>query len=131
RLPASSRCSPPAAARSRASTSSAMIVKWNVEPFPGSLSGQIRPPMSSLSRLLIASPKPVPPYRRVVETSTWLKTLNRRSNRSFGVADRVGDPGKGPPPPRPRGRPSRDGHAALACRRELDGVGQKVDEPLP
>jgi hypothetical protein len=85
RLPASSGCSPSAAARSKASTSSATIVKWNVEPFPGSLSAQIRPPMSSLSRLLMASPKPVPPYRRVVETSTWLKTLNRRSNRSFGM----------------------------------------------
>src|SRR5262249_57596487 len=60
-LPASSGCSPWAAARSNPSTSSAMIVKWHVEPFPGSLSAQIRPPTSSLSRLLIARPQPVPP----------------------------------------------------------------------
>ena len=36
-------------------------VKWNVVPTPGSLSSQIRPPISSQSRLLIARPRPVPP----------------------------------------------------------------------
>ena len=30
-------------------------------------------PSISLNRLLIASPSPVPPYRRVVDESTWLK----------------------------------------------------------
>jgi hypothetical protein len=33
----------------------------------------------------MARPSPVPPYRRVVEVSTWLKTLNKRSNRSAGI----------------------------------------------
>ena len=51
------------------------MMKWKVEPLPGvpSLSTQIVPPISSTSRLLIASPRPVPPYVRAVEASTWLK----------------------------------------------------------
>ena len=67
----------PEAGRVGASTSSATIVKWNVDPLPGSLSAQIRPPMSSARRLQIASPRPVPPYRRVVEASTWLNDLEQ------------------------------------------------------
>ena len=36
-------------------------VKWNVLPFPGSLSTQIRPPISAASCDEIARPSPVPP----------------------------------------------------------------------
>ena len=41
----------------------ARIVTWNVLPSPGTpeLSTHTVPPISSASRLLIASPKPVPP----------------------------------------------------------------------
>ena len=49
---------------------SATTVNWNVEPTPGSLSTHIDPPINSASRLLIARPRPVPPYWRVVEAST-------------------------------------------------------------
>ena len=59
--------------RDQLSWAAAPMVKWKVEPLPGSLSTHIRPPMSSPRRLLIARPSPVPPYRRVVEASTWLK----------------------------------------------------------
>ncbi len=52
-------------------------VKWKILPLPSSLSAQIRPPMSSTSLLLIESPRPVPPYLRVVDASTWVKLLNR------------------------------------------------------
>ncbi len=38
------------------------IVKWKVDPTPSLLSTHIVPPISSLSRLLIANPRPVPPY---------------------------------------------------------------------
>ncbi|MBV6475800.1 MAG: hypothetical protein MOGDAGHF_01366 [Rhodocyclaceae bacterium] len=48
-------------------------VKWNTDPRPGSLSTQMRPPISSTSALEIARPRPVPPYLRVVELSAWLK----------------------------------------------------------
>src|SRR6516162_5589816 len=43
------------------------IVK--VEPRPGSLSTVISPPIIWQKRLLIASPRPVPPYLQVVEAS--------------------------------------------------------------
>ena len=38
-------------------------------------------------RLQIARPRPVPPYRRVVEASAWLKAWNRRPCASVGDAD--------------------------------------------
>jgi len=41
--------------------------------------------MSSTSRLLIASPRPVPPNSRVVELSTWLNDRNSRSCFSGGM----------------------------------------------
>ena len=37
-------------------------VKWNVLPAPGSLSTQIRPPISSTSCAEMVRPRPVPPY---------------------------------------------------------------------
>ena len=43
--------------------------KWNRLPCPTSLSTQMRPPISSTSCDEIARPRPVPPYRRVVEAS--------------------------------------------------------------
>src|SRR5689334_18229088 len=44
-------------------------VKWNVLPWPASLSSQILPPIKWTSREQIVRPKPVPPYSRVVEPS--------------------------------------------------------------
>ena len=44
-------------------------VKWNRLPRPTSLSTQIRPPIRSTSREAMARPRPVPPWRRVVEVS--------------------------------------------------------------
>jgi hypothetical protein len=46
---------------------------WKREPLPTSLSTPMRPPISSISRRLIASPSPVPPNSRVVEPSAWEK----------------------------------------------------------
>ena len=47
-----------------------------VEPTPGVLSTAMLPPRRWQSRRLIASPRPVPPYRRVVELSAWLNSSN-------------------------------------------------------
>ena len=58
-----------------------MAVKWKRLPFPGSLSTQIRPPISSTSSMVIASPRPVPPKRREVELSAWLKAS--KTSRCF------------------------------------------------
>jgi hypothetical protein len=44
-------------------------VNANVEPWPGCDSTQIRPPCISMMRLDIASPKPVPPFFRVMALS--------------------------------------------------------------
>ena len=47
-------------------------VKLKVLPRPGSLSTQISPSIMFASFLLMASPRPVPPYLRVVEVSAWV-----------------------------------------------------------
>ena len=50
-----------------------VAVKLKVLPSPDLLSTQISPPIISTRRLLMARPRPVPPYLRVVEVSAWLK----------------------------------------------------------
>lgn len=58
----------------------------NVEPLPTSDSTVTSPPMRLANFLEIASPKPVPPYFRVVVESIWLKALKSRSLiRSSGM----------------------------------------------
>ena len=47
-----------------------------VEPSPGLLSTVMSPPIIWQKRLLIASPRPVPPYLRVVEASAWENSWN-------------------------------------------------------
>ena len=51
----------------------------NVLPRPGWLSTQIRPPIISTSCRLMARPRPVPPKRRVVESSACEKGWNSRA----------------------------------------------------
>ena len=52
-------------------------VKLKQEPSPASLTTSIWPPMRPTSCWLIASPRPVPPYWRVVELSAWQKAINK------------------------------------------------------
>ncbi len=55
---------------SMASGSSAnFTVNQNVEPFPGTLSTSISPPISSTNWREIVNPSPVPPKCRAVESS--------------------------------------------------------------
>ena len=49
----------------------------NVDPSPGILSTVTSPPIKRASFPVIASPSPVPPYRRVVDASAWEKAWNR------------------------------------------------------
>ena len=112
-------------------------VKWNVEPFSGTLSTHILPPINSTSRLLMASPRPVPPKRRVVEASAWLKDLNRRARRSTGMPMPVSRTEKC----RCQGslvRPFRRGRRqallpARPLRRggEFDAVAEQIHQHLP
>src|SRR5437879_613180 len=48
----------------------------NVEPRPGVLWTVMSPPIKRQKRRLIASPRPVPPYLRVVEASACAKSWN-------------------------------------------------------
>ena len=57
----------------------------NVLPRPGVLSSPISPPMSSTSRLEIARPSPVPPYRREVDPSACEKDRNKRERASGSI----------------------------------------------
>ena len=64
----------------------ATIVKKKVEPCPGpALSTHIEPPISSARRLLIARPRPVPPYLRVVDESACENDWNKRLRPLLGV----------------------------------------------
>src|SRR6516225_3980974 len=56
-----------AASTSRSTTTASANVK--VEPWPGCDSPQIRPPCISTMRFDMASPKPVPPFLRVIALS--------------------------------------------------------------
>ena len=73
--------------RSGIATVSVWMVKWKAEPSPGIplLSAHILPPIRLVRRLLMANPRPVPPYLREVEESAWLKDWNSRPIRSAGM----------------------------------------------
>ena len=102
-----------------------------VEPSSIRLSTPTRPPISSASSLTIARPRPLPPWRRVLEASTWVKASNTESNWSGAM-------------PMPVSRTSK--RSRTACRRrpastidlerdaaalgELDRVVEQVDEHL-
>src|SRR5262249_35213239 len=59
--------SPPAGSACRSTTTGSL--KANVEPWPGCDSTQILPPCISTIRLDMASPRPVPPFLRVMALS--------------------------------------------------------------
>ena len=54
-------------------------VNQNVLPEPDSLLTPISPPITSTIWRLMARPRPVPPYSRVVELSPWENAVNSRS----------------------------------------------------
>ena len=78
-----------------------------VLPCPGWLSIPICPPISSASCWQIASPRPVPPYWRVMELCAWLKGW-KRCNACSGV----------------RPIPVTDYHAARLHIRKIPGKGR-------
>ena len=56
-----------------------------VVPCPGSLSTLISPPIKFTRRSHITSPRPVPPYLRVIEESTCENALNSLESFSLGI----------------------------------------------
>ena len=62
-------------------------VKKKVLPTPGSLSSQMRPPMSSTRRRQMVRPRPVPPCLRVVDMSACVNGWNSFADCSRAHAD--------------------------------------------
>jgi len=62
----------------RVPRASTILGRWivKVEPRPGSLSTVMSPPIIWQKRLVIASPRPVPPYLQVVDASAWENSWN-------------------------------------------------------
>lgn len=58
-------------------------VKMNVLPLPGSLCTLIEPPISITSCWTMESPRPVPPYLRVVELSACSKAWKNSTSTTF------------------------------------------------
>ena len=56
------------------------IETQNVLPLPNSLWTDKVPFIRDVSSWVMANPKPVPPYFRVVEPSTWVNALNISDN---------------------------------------------------
>src|SRR4029453_12192401 len=61
------------------------ISKMNDQPFPSSLSTQIRPPSISTNFLLMRRPRPVPPYSDAMVASVCLNSVKRLAILSGGM----------------------------------------------
>ena len=61
------------------------MVKWKMDPFPGSLETQMRPPINSTSWEVMASPSPVPPNRRVIDESACVNASKIEACFSSGM----------------------------------------------
>ena len=106
-------------------------VKWNWLPCPGSLSTQIRPSIISTRREAMASPSPVPPWRRVIEASACSNISKMAACLSAGMpmpvsltqkcsAASVGDSDS-----------ARTSSTTSPLLGELEGVAHQVDDDLP
>src|SRR5499427_117928 len=78
-------------AASLASATRRGTAKEKVEPRPGSLSTQMRPPWSSTKVLVMLSPRPVPPNSRLMLASTWRNSAKMWSSWSAGMPMPVSD----------------------------------------
>ena len=58
-----------------------------VDPWPGVLSTVTSPPINWAILRVIASPRPVPPYRLVVDASAWVNAWNSLRHLLGGHAD--------------------------------------------
>ena len=124
-----------------AGASGATILTTKRLPSPGTplLSTVIVPPCNSASRLLIASPRPVPPNRREIEASAWLNDWNSRPIRSGGIPIPVSRTATSisqcrlssrPGDRRVSHGPPGDRHDDLARLGELDRIRQEVEDDL-
>ncbi len=107
-----------------------LTVNRKVLPMPGSLSTQIRPPISSTSLAEIVRPSPVPPNRRVVEPSACSNGWKIVSSFSAGMPIPVSATAKWRTTPSTAGVLERNGDDDFAPLGELDRVADQVDQDL-
>ncbi len=117
--------------RASASARPRRTVKWNRLPRPTSLSSQILPPIRSTSRAAIASPRPVPPWRRVVELSACSNMPKTTACFSDGMPMPVSLTVKCSVTFVLGGRIAGHFHHHFAALRELDGVVHQIHHHLP
>src|SRR5262249_24545232 len=99
--------------------------KVKVEPAPSALDTQILPPCSSMNFRHKVSPRPVPCCRAALEP-TWRNSSKTASWSSGAIPIPVSLTDTSTPP---SSRTARLDPPALG--RELDGIGQKVEQDLP
>ena len=100
-------------------------------PLPGfTLARRSVPPIRSTSFLQIASPRPVPPKRRVVDASAWMKLSKRRACCVASMPMPVSVTSKRTPIAVAMLRFLADSEDDLAGVGELDRVAEQVDEDL-
>ena len=104
-------------------------VKWKRLPWPTSLSTQIRPSISATSRAAMASPSPVPPWRRVVELSACSNISKITGRFSSGMPIPVSLTAKCKSDVCRR-TVRRDLQAHFSLLGELDGVADQIDHDL-
>ena len=121
----------PAAGRLPAAGSrSNRAVKMNRLPRPSSLSTRIWPCISSTSWAQIASPRPVPPKRRVVESSACTNDSNTALRRSAGMPMPVSATSTCSVACSAPRLEQRHLHRHLAAIGELHGVADQVGDHL-
>ena len=111
-----------------AATGSMRISNQNVEPRFGSLATPMTPPISATSWRQMASPRPVPPYLRVVKESACVKALKIWPCASAAMPMPVSlTSNRSLPSAVVRGHAHHD----LTGLGELDGISRQIDEDLP
>ena len=101
-----------------------------VLPLPGSLSTPTSPPISCASRRVMASPRPVPPYLRVVEASACSKASNSRGSFSGAMPMPVSCTSKRTSRSSPSVFQQSGAQGDGALLGELDGVAGVVEQGL-
>ncbi len=116
--------------RSVAASVWTQIVNQKVLPLPSSLSTPQSPPMSDTSWLLIARPRPVPPYRRDVEVSACTNGWNTCRSICGAMPMPVSETSKRITTLGIGGFRIHDANDDLTRLRELDRVADEVGQHL-
>ena len=104
--------------------------KWNWLPLPGSLSSHMRPSIISTSCVEMVRPRPVPPYRRVVDASACTNAPKISHCFSSGMPMPVSRTVKRRRTSSVPRSSTDDVDADFAFVRELDRVAHEIEDDL-